>query len=332
MRYVVVGAGAVGGTVGARLALAGRDVVLVARGAHLAAIRARGLRLESPTGAEVVRVPTVASPAEVDWKPGDVALLAVKGQDTLEAVRALAAAAPPEAPLLCLQNGVENERVALRWFTHVHGVCVALPSEHLEPGVVAASSSPIPGILDIGRWPAGSDEVDVAIAADLATAGFAARAVDDVARWKYAKLLRNLRNAVDGLCGPDAADGRLAGMVADEGEAVLRAAGIDAATREEDAARRGDLLRVQPVAGRPRGGSSTWQSLARGAGSVEAAQLNGEIALLGRLHRVPTPANALLQRAVERAAAAGDRPGSVGEAELLAQLGAATPPGRRPGA
>lgn len=326
MRYVVVGAGAVGGVVGARLALAGRDVVLIARAAHLAAIQEHGLRLESPAGAQVIRTRAVSSPDEVAWAPGDVALMAVKGQDTLAAVRALAAAAPQETPVLCLQNGVENERVALRWFEQVHGVCVALPSEHLEPGVVAANSSPVPGILDLGRWPAGADRLDEVVAADLADAGFAARAVDDVARWKYAKLLRNLGNALDALCGREAADGRFARIVAEEGEAVLRAAGMEVVTRDEEAARRGGLLTVAPIAGRARGGSSTWQSLARGTGSVEAAQLNGEIALLGRLHGVPTPANALLQREAERAAATGAPPGSVHESALLAQLEAAAHP------
>jgi len=322
VRYVVVGAGAVGGVVGGRLALAGRDVVLVARGAHLEAIRAQGLRLESPDGTETIRAAAVASPSEVAWATGDVAVIAVKGQSTLEVVRALAAAAPPDLPVLCMQNGVENERVALRWFEHVHGVCVALPSEHLEPGVVAANSAPIPGILDVGRWPTGFDGTDEAIAADLCAAGFAARAVADIGRWKYAKLLRNLGNALDALCRDAAADGELASRIAEEGDAVLRAAGVEAATRQEDAAHRGDLLHVTPIAGRQRRGSSTWQSLARGTGTVEAAQLNGEIALLGRLHGVPTPANALLQREAERAAAAGDPPGSIDEAVLLRKLAA----------
>jgi len=328
VRYVVVGAGAVGGVVGGRLALAGRDVVLVARGAHLEAIRAQGLRLESPDGTETVHAAAVASPSEVAWAIGDVAVIAVKGQATLEVVRALAVAAPPDLPVLCMQNGVENERVALRWFEHVHGACVALPSEHWEPGVVAANSAPIPGILDMGRWPTGADATDDSIAADLCNAGFAARAVDDIARWKYAKLLRNLGNALDALSRNAAADGELATRIADEGEAVLRAAGVEAATREEEAVRRGDLLHVTPIAGRERGGSSTWQSLARGTGNVETAHINGEIALLGRLHGVPTPANALLQREAERAAGTGAAPGSLREADLLARLrSSATAPG-----
>ena len=77
---------------------------------------------------------------------------------------------------------------------------------------------------------------------------------------------------------------------------------------------------MRPVDGRNRGGGSTWQSLARGAGSVEVDFLNGEIVLLGRLHAVPTPVNAMLQRVVKRMAREGRAPGSMTEEELEREL------------
>src|SRR5690606_27633386 len=95
-----------------------------------------------------------------------------------------------------------------------------------------------------------------------------------------------------------------------EGEAVLTAAGIDFASREEDLAQRGALLRMRPIAGERRGGGSSWQSLARGTGTIEADALNGEIVLLGRLHGVETPVNALLQQVANDLARAGSPPGT----------------------
>ena len=89
---------------------------------------------------------------------------------------------------------------------------------------------------------------------------------------------------------------------------ACRAAGIDFASSEEDKARRGDLVQQQPVNGEFRGGGSSWQSLARGTGSIEADYLNGEITMLGRIHGVPTPVNALMQRVANEQARAGAPP------------------------
>ncbi len=69
-----------------------------------------------------------------------------------------------------------------------------------------------------------------------------------------------------------------------------------------------------------RGGGSSWQSLARRAGSIEADYLNGEIALLGRLHGVATPVNAALQEVANELARAGDPPESLSFAELLERI------------
>jgi len=108
MRIVVVGAGGVGGYFGARLAQGGADVTLVARGAHLAAIRARGLRVRSAVEGEytvaVTAVDTVAGlPA------ADAVLLCVKSFDTEAAVEHVRPVVGRQTPVLSLQNGVDNE-------------------------------------------------------------------------------------------------------------------------------------------------------------------------------------------------------------------------------
>lgn len=81
-----------------------------------------------------------------------------------------------------------------------------------------------------------------------------------------------------------------------EDERVLDAAGIAYASAEEQRRTRGDKVTLSPLDGAPRGGGFSWQSLTRGTGTIEAGHLDGEIALLGRLHGVPSPLNDPLQR------------------------------------
>lgn len=329
MRVVVVGAGAIGGVVGGRLHQAGHDVTLVARGSHYEALASRGLVLESPTGTEVLAVPVVDRVARAAIGPETVVLLAVKGQDTAAVLEELVAAVPlargsdgpAVAGVACLQNGVDNERQALRRFPDVYAVCVMLPASHLSPGVVQAHSGPVTGLLDLGRYPAGLDDTARALSAAFAGATFDSRALPDVMRWKYRKLQMNLFNAVEALCGrPGEAGGEIARLVRAEADTVLAAAGVDVASGDEDRARRGDLLTVQATASGAHGGGSSWQSVARGTGRIEADFLNGEVCLLGRLHGVPTPVNARLAALAGAAARRGDPAGAMDPGELLAVL------------
>lgn len=319
MRFVVVGAGAIGGVVGGRLAQHGHDVALVARGAHREAMAADGLLIRSPDDEVRVRVPVAGHPNELDLGADDVVLLAVKGQDTRDALDALGDG-PPDLAIACLQNGVDNERQALRRTSRVYAVPVMLPATHLEPGVVEASSAPITGILDVGCYPTGVDDAAEAISAAFAASTFSSVTNPTVMRFKWAKLLMNLGNALEAACGHIGRGSELYARARAEGEAVLAAAGVDVASTEEDMARRGDLLSMRPINGARRGGGSSWQSLARGTGSIEADTLNGEIVLLGRLHGVPTPVNELLQRTGHELARRGAPPGSMTTEELESQL------------
>jgi 2-dehydropantoate 2-reductase len=101
------------------------------------------------------------------------------------------------------------------------------------------------------------------------------------------------------------------------------AAGMRWASKEEVAARHGRLLELADVDGRPRPGSSTWQSLSRGTGTIETDYLNGEIVLLGRQHGIPTPANEVLQRLAAAAARERWAPGRYSARELEAAIGEA---------
>jgi 2-dehydropantoate 2-reductase len=199
----------------------------------------------------------------------------------------------------------------------VYGVCVLFPASHLEPGTVRAHWAPCTGMLDVGRYPAGVDERVEALAGAFAEATFSARADADVMRSKRAKLVMNLGNAVEALCGPSSRRGPVSRVLEAEGRACLEAAGLPFATPAEQAERR---RAMPPTTADPDAGGSTWQSLTRGTGSVETGYLNGEIVLLGRLHGVPTPANTLVQRLAHARARAGDPPGTTNEPDLLRRI------------
>ena len=325
MRFVILGAGAVGGTIGALLHDSGHDVVFVARGAHGQEMRARGLQLAMPSRSITVTAEVVDQVADLSLRGGDVLILATKTQDTttlLDVVADLPVDGRPAAASLsvfCAQNGVANERIAARRFADVHGIVVMLPAVLLEPGRIEAQGAPYSGLLDVGRWPRGTTAVDEVVARALSDSNFVSRATDDVMRWKYAKLLRNLGNAIEALCGHDSDDDEqtmsvvrdLDARLRAEAEACFRAAGLDWVSDDEWMERRRDQVQHAPVEGRPRSGGSSWQSLARGSGSIEADYLNGEIALLGRRYDVPTPANVTLQLLANRAARQGAPPGAM---------------------
>lgn len=301
MRYVVYGAGAIGGIIGARLFKQGHNVTLICRGAHLDAVRRHGLTVKTPDISATFRVPAVAAPGEIAWLAGDVVLMAMKTQDTEAALRDLAPVAPPDVAVVCAQNGVENERLALRRFAHVYGMLVFMPGTFLQPGVVVNHSAGAWGVLDAGCYPSGTDATVERVTADLTAAGFSSRAVPAIMRWKHAKLLGNLANAFTAACGTDARAPAFMAAVRAEALACYAAAGIDCASDEEMAERRrASGMRYGPVEGAARDGGSTWQSLARGLPTIETDFLNGEIVMLGRLHGVRTPCNLALQQAAAR--------------------------------
>ena len=317
MRFVVVGTGAIGGVVGGKLLAAGHDVVLVARGAQFAAIRERGLRIESPVGPTTVSATMIVDRVDaVDWRPDDVALVAVKTQDVAAALAPIGV----DVTVACLTNGVEAERIALRRFSRVLGISVVSPASFLVPGIVELWSAPVAGTLDLGAYPHGSSSLARELSTAFESAGFSSLVRDDIMRWKRGKLLANLGNAAEALTTPAARTSAIAKRARAEGLACYAAAGLSTISDDEDAARR-SVWKLQPIAGRTRSGGSTWQSLARGTGGVECDYLNGEIVLLGREHGVPTPVNAALQRLVADAARTGSPPGSMTLDELDRQIG-----------
>jgi len=208
VRIAVVGAGAIGGALGGALALAGHDVSLVARGAHLEALQDRGLRLVGPDREDVVRVQATDDPAQIGAV--DAVLLTVKAHAQAEAGRMLAPLLGPETPVVAAQNGVPW------WYFHAHGgeydgrrieavdpggaLSQAIPP-HRAIGLVAyiGATVPEPGVVHVRPEaglvlgePGGSDSERLrAITGALDGAGLNARTRPDLRVEIWTKLMGN---------------------------------------------------------------------------------------------------------------------------------------------
>ncbi len=298
-RVIVIGAGAVGGSIAGLLADSGVDVILVARGAHGQALQRDGLHLDLPDRRLHLRLPTVPEPDLVDFDDGDVAIIATKLQDARPALDDLYVAAGPELPVVCAQNGMLGEQWASTQFDTVVAMMVWLPAVHLDPGHVLLHGAPCPGVLDCGAHsPQDRRARHVAelLCDALTRAGFDARPRTDIEQWKRAKWLTNLGGAAQALVEGGWQDAARAAL--DEGVAVLEAAQLAHVPVDQLLARCAHVQQV-PVQGLDRPGGSTWQSLARGR-SLETAFINGPLVALGRAVGVPTPINQWLLSAAER--------------------------------
>jgi 2-dehydropantoate 2-reductase len=110
-----MGVGGIGACIGGRLAAAGADILFLARGAHLAALRTEGLRVTSALGD--IRLPTIRARADaVDEQPVDVVVFAVKGLDTAAAAETIAPLVGPDTAIVPFQNGVEHVEILQRRF------------------------------------------------------------------------------------------------------------------------------------------------------------------------------------------------------------------------
>ena len=151
MKFAIFGAGGIGGYLGARLADAGHEVHLIARGDHLAALQAEGLHVESVAGDTTVDLPATDDPADIG--PCDYMLFCVKAYDTRDAATDLSPLLGETTALVSFQNGVDNER----WLAesigedHMIGGVAYIFSTIKEPGIVEHTGGParfIVGELD----------------------------------------------------------------------------------------------------------------------------------------------------------------------------------------
>lgn len=274
----MLGAGGVGGGVGALLQGAGYDVTLVARGAHLEAMRRHGLRLLTPEGARTLAMPVAARVPD----GADIILLAVQSQDTLTALSGVARA----VPVVSLQNGVDNEPRIAALGHPVIGAMVWVPAVHLEPGEVRLHGAPTPGAIDVGDWPHGAGTLAHTVRALLTAAGFESACREDIMAWKRGKLLTNLAGGLQAACGAVPED--LLSRVVAEAEAAFAAAGWTWVRFDEVMAR--SAIDSLPAGGHDRPGGSMWQTVARGR-PTEAHHLHGEVVRLAERCGLDAPLN-----------------------------------------
>lgn len=285
MKWVILGAGGVGAAIGARLFMAGKDVELVARGAHGETLRQNGLHFREPDRQKLLRIPvTDVIAVESD----DVVILAVKSQDT----RAALSLVPAGIHVVCAQNGVTNEAIVAE--KHLaYGMLVWLMAVHLKPGEVSLHWQGCPGVLDVGAIN-GTTQFAETITDGLNDAGFDSVARPDIMRWKRAKLISNLPGAMQA-AGTEF-DASLAQQAIDEGRCVFSASSLSVTPSDEFRLRCSTVGHAQ-VGSVDRPGGSLWQSVHRGSTS-EIDALNGEVVRLGKKFGVPTPANQLLVAAL----------------------------------
>ncbi len=301
-KVVVVGAGAVGSFFGAMLARAGQPVVLVARAAHVEAIRAGGLRLDMGGSVETVRLEAGVDIEAV--RGADLVLFCVKSTDTAAVARQLAPLLDADALVLSLQNGVENAATIAREV----GAAVV-------PAVVyVATSMPGPGtVKHHGRGDLVVGPLDAAAAADaalalrlnelaeaFAAAGVPVRVSADVMAELWAKLMVNCAyNAISGLARASYSQLAALPAVRELQHAVVAEVVALAAAEGVNLPLASSLEAMEKIAAAmPAQLSSTAQDMARQKPS-EIDHLNGFVARRGRELGVATPANQALYALVK---------------------------------
>ncbi len=291
MRIAIIGAGGIGALLGASLATAGQDVTFVARGAHLAEMRANGLRTEGDRGETIVRpIQATNDPASIG--PVDLVLFCVKLWDVEtagEQIRPLIGAGTAVIPL---QNGIDaSERLLpILGAGHVLGGVALVTGSIVAPGVVRQSGTHhrmIFGELDRRVTPRSEHIRDVCLAA-----GIDAVLSDDIQRARWEKFIPLV--AASGLCaltrrpiGDLRDDPDIAPLLDDamqEVVAVGHACGVHFAP---------DVLK--PLRAFLRGVPPNWMpSMAvglRAGHRLELPWLGGKLVQLGVTHCVPTPVN-----------------------------------------
>lgn len=299
MRIAVMGAGGVGGYFGARLAHAGQDVAFIARGAHLAAMRERGLTVKSSQGDLHLARPTVTDdPATLGWF--DVVLFAVKLWDTEIAAAAARPLVGPDSRVITLQNGVDSvERLQpILGSDHVVGGTTHMATVISAPGVISHTSQF--ALMRCGRVDSRPDPRLAAFVECARAAGIEASLADDINldRWKKFTFLVGLSGATGMMrlpLGPILADRDTRAFflaLMQEVVAVGRAGAI--ALPADFAQERLAFADTTP----PGFKASLLHDLERG-NRIELDWLAGKVVELGHARDIATPANAAVYAALK---------------------------------
>lgn len=289
----MMGAGGVGGVFGARLLQAGCDVAFVARGAHLAALQAGGLRVESEAHG-VLHLPAVnASDDPVQLGAADYVLISVKLADSEAAVQLVRPLVGPQTTVISLQNGVTKDELLWREYGHAAVVGgVAYVGAYIDrPGVIHQIGS-MQGIA-IGEYDGSRSERVQALADAFKRAGVKAHVSADIRRTIWEKFvllvgLSGMTTAMRSTVGPIRTNARSRAFLLQlmqEVVAVGRAQGVALpADFAED--------RLAFVDTMPANMDSSMHHDLRVGRPLEVNWLSGTVVELGAQEGVATPANA----------------------------------------
>jgi 2-dehydropantoate 2-reductase len=291
MRVTVMGSGGTGGYFGGLLARAGEEVTFVARGAHLAAIRAKGLTVRSRL-VEDFTVPARATDDPAESSPADLVLFCVKTYDTESAAERLRPAVGPDTVILPVQNGIDSaERIGrVLGRDHVIGSVAAVSSVIEAPGIIEHRAGP--DVIQLGELDGRPTARTERIADSLRRAGVKAQVRSDirVALWEKFVLICGLSGLTAltrlpiGAVLACAETRTLYRQTMEETHAVGRAEGV---ALPDGVVER--LLKFFEGSD-PAIHGSLYYDLAAGR-RLEIETLNGTVVRLGRQHGVPTPAN-----------------------------------------
>jgi 2-dehydropantoate 2-reductase len=290
MRIAMMGSGGVGGFVGGRLAKVGCDVRFVARGAHLEAMRARGITIENDMQGDI-HVPSVRAhddPAALG--PVDLVVIAVKLCDTEAAARAVRPLMGPHTAVLSLQNGVTKDDLLRREFgaAAVMGGVTYVATKIARPGVIRQTGS-MQRVV-IGEYDRPSSERAEALVKWLLLAGINAELSADIRRtlWEKFVFLVGLSSVTATMRAPIApilAHPQARALFLDimrETVAVGRSLGVNLPA--DYAEQRLDFAATVP----PNMTSSLHHDLEAGR-PLEIEWLAGAVVTLGQQQGVPTP-------------------------------------------
>ena len=285
-RLVVVGAGAVGGCISVLVSKSAFPVTLVTRANQIAKYQ-DGLTIQFP-GHSIKAKPELAAGIQgVDWRSGDVVIVATKLNDAPAIFDQIVATAGRDVPVVCASNGVAGERWANERFINVIGMMIWMPSTHMEDGDFRVYGKTCPGVLDIGPLKGCSSLESKALATVLRAAGFESEHRIDIMKWKHAKWITNLGNTAQALISDDWK--RVAKLASEEGERVFTAANIDRIPTSELLDRCKNIA-LAPIDGQRRDGGSTWQSFQRGK-PLETPWIEGGIVALADSCGADAPVN-----------------------------------------
>jgi 2-dehydropantoate 2-reductase len=297
MKIAIIGAGGVGGYLGAKLAAAGEDITLTARGSHLAALRKNGLTLESVEGNLHVSPPVYSTLPE--GKTYDLFVIAVKSFDTAAAGEAIRPVFHPKSVILSIQNGVENEDTFGKMYGDdaVMGGVAWIYSTIGEPGVVRHTGGT--GKFVIGEMDGAVSERIRSIESCFAAAGITISTTENIRhllweKWAFISAVGGMtawaRKPI-GEITSDSSLNEMLEMVVEEALAVAKqVSGLNF-----DGSRERTFERIRRLP--PSGTSSMYYDVTHGK-TAEVEALNGAAVRFGRLHGISVPANEKIYRAL----------------------------------